>query len=106
MEEELVSEEKLDAEFVQKYKLGRVFLFSLFIAGGTFEFDKKTAAYPFETLSKWMNMTNHITDSLFHRLTNSSPVTFILDKDSTHTYHYTPTVNITELTQPDFDKSM
>ena len=106
MDEELISEEKLDAEFVQKYKSGRVFFYVLCVAGSAFEFDKQTAAYPFETLSKWMNMTNHITDNLFHRFTNSSSVTFILDKDSTHSYHYTPTVNITELTQPDFDKSM
>ena len=105
-EEELISEEKLDPELVRKYKAGWKYVVALCIAGSVFEFDKRTAAYPFETLSKWMNMTNHVTESLFQRFTSAKPPVFILDKDSAHDYHYTPTVNITQLAQPNVDKSV
>lgn len=69
-------------------------------------YDKQTASYPFESLSKWMNMTNHITEPLFNRFTNASKPSFILDEASPHLYHYTPTINITQLIKPSRDQSL
>lgn len=69
-------------------------------------YDKQTAAYPFPTMGKWMNMTNHITESLFNRFMDSSPVSFILDDASSHPYHFTETINITQLVKPNRDSSL
>lgn len=80
--------------------------FCLILAGSSFTYDSQTAPYPFETMSKWMNLTNHITDSLFNQLTNTSSISFILDKDSDHLYNYTTTINITEIIKPTRDSSL
>lgn len=105
-EEILLSEEKMDSDVVRNYKLGNLLQWWLWLAGSSFQYDKQTAPYPFDTIGKWMNMTNHITESLFHLFTNPSPITFILDPDSDHRYHYTQTVNITQLIKPNRDSSM
>lgn len=81
-------------------------LLSDIIAGSSFVYDSQTAPYPFETMSKWMNMTNHITDSLFNQLTNTADISFILDQDSDHLYNYTTTVNVTELLKPTRNTSL
>ena len=49
-EEQLVDQKDLPEEEVTRYQR----------SGSQFVYDKQTAYYPFETIGKWMNMTNHI----------------------------------------------
>lgn len=66
-------------------------------SGSQFVYDKQTACYPFETIGKWMNMTNSINSKVYTRLMNVSSSSFVLDPTVTPQYNYTPTVNITQL---------
>ena len=86
-EEQLVDQNHLPEDLVHKYQL----------SGAEFCYDTKTAAYPFETIGKWMNMTSEITPSLFTRLMDKSAISFILDPTSSPNYNYTETINISQL---------
>ncbi|KAM7456476.1 hypothetical protein BLSTO_02770 [Blastocystis sp. subtype 1] len=98
-EECLLREEQMDASLVAKYKAGGPCGLLSLLAGKSFAYDAQTAPYPFETIGKWMNMTNAITKELFDRLTDASSISFILDSNSPHRFNYSSTVNITELLQ-------
>ncbi|KAK8795440.1 hypothetical protein WA588_004281, partial [Blastocystis sp. NMH] len=86
-EEQLVDQKDLPEEEVTRYQR----------SGSQFVYDKQTAYYPFETIGKWMNMTNHISIKVYKRLMSVSPSSFVLDPTVTPQYNYTPTVNITQL---------
>lgn len=86
-EEQLVDQKDLPEEEVTRYQR----------SGSQFVYDKQTAYYPFETIGKWMNMTNHISIKVYKRLMSVSPSSFVLDPTVTPQYNYTPTVNITPL---------
>ena len=98
-EECLLREGQLDPSIVAKYKAGGPYRLLSLLAGKAFAYDAQTAPYPFETIGKWMNMTNAITKELFDRLTDVSSISFILDSNSPHRFNYSSTVNITELLQ-------
>ena len=98
-EECLLREEQMDASLVAKCKAGGPCGLLSLLAGKSFAYDAQTAPYPFETIGKWMNMTNAITKELFDRLTDASSISFILDSNSPHRFNYSSTVNITELLQ-------
>lgn len=86
-EEQLIDQNHLPEDVVRKYQL----------SGAQFYYDTKTAAYPFETIGKWMNMTNEITPELYNRLLDKSSISFILDPASSPNYNYSETINISQL---------
>ena len=86
-EEQLISQDQLPTDLVKKYQR----------EGAEFVYDANTAAYPFETIGKWMNMSNEITEELFSQFMDKRHITFILDPTSTPNYNYTETVNISQL---------
>lgn len=88
-EEQLIDQSHLPRELVEKYQR----------EGAEFVFDSKTAAYPFETIGKWMNMTNGVTPELFSQLMDKQHISFILDPTSTPNYNYSETINISQLIQ-------
>ena len=83
----MIPQDRLPTDLVEKYQR----------EGAEFVYDAKTAAYPFETIGKWMNMTNEITEELFFRFMDKQHITFILDPTSTPSYNYTETINISQL---------
>ena len=86
-EEQLIDQNHLPEDLVRKYQL----------SGAEFCYDSKTAGYPFDTIGKWMNMTNEIAPNLFSRLMDKSAISFILDPASSPNYNYTETINISQL---------